>query len=203
MIQHIGPDGGLVWEWTSAALAAETVVPGDRDYAHINGIDVQDNGDVLASFRNFSSVYLIRPGSAAPDEVVWKLGGRDSDFTFPALPDGSADVGPCAQHSASILANGHVLVYDNGSSTFFGRPLCVDQQDPSRGSVVRPSTRVVEFALSGGVATPVKTYGDTDQFAWFMGSAAKLDSGNVLIGWSSTSMRSRPRRTPRARPSGG
>ena len=185
VIQHLGPDGDLLWQWTSAPYADETVVPGDRDYAHINGIDVQDNGDVLVSFRNLSSVFLLRPGAAGADEVVWKLGGRDSSFTFPALPDGTADVGPCAQHSATILDNGHVLVFDNGSSTFFGRPLCVDQQDPGRGSVVRPTTRVVEFALANGTATPVRTYGDTDRFAWFMGSAARFDSGNVLIGWSS------------------
>lgn len=186
VIQHLGPDGSLLWEWTSAPYAGETMLPGDRDYAHINAIDVQPDGDVLASFRNLSAVFLIRPGAVGgADEVVWKLGGRDSDFSFPPLPDGSADGGPCAQHSASILPNGNVLVFDNGSSTFFGRPLCVDPADPQRGSVERPSTRVVELALSGGTATPVRTYGDTSRFAWFMGSAARMPGGNVLIGWSS------------------
>lgn len=183
VIQHVSPSGEVLWQWTSAPHADETVVPGDVDYAHINAIDVQPNGDVLASFRNFSSVFLIRPG--ATDEVVWKLGGRDSDFTFPDLPGGVPDVGPCAQHSATILPNGNVLVFDNGSSTFFGRPLCVDQQDLERGSVQRPTTRVVEFELSGGVASPVRTYGETSRFAWFMGSAARTSIGNVLIGWSS------------------
>ncbi|KQV69736.1 hypothetical protein ASC64_07855 [Nocardioides sp. Root122] len=186
VIQHLGPDGSVLWQWTSAPYADETVVPGDVDYAHINSIEVQPNGDVLASFRNFSSVFLIRPTTdPADDEVVWKLGGRTSDFTFPALSDGSADTGVCAQHSAKILTNGHVLVFDNGSGAFFGRPLCVDQQDPERGSVYRPSTRVVEFELAGGIATPVKTYGESDRFAWFMGSATQFDSGNMLIGWSS------------------
>lgn len=185
VIQHIGPAGDLLWQWTSAPYAGETMLPGAADYAHINSIDVQPNGDVLASFRNLSSVYLIRPG-AASGEVVWKLGGRDSDFTFPPLPSGSADGGPCAQHSASILPNGNVLVFDNGSSTFFGTPLCVDPQDPQHGSVQRPTTRVVELALSGGTATPVRTYGDTARFAWFMGSAARIPGGGVLIGWSSS-----------------
>lgn len=182
VIQHLAPDGELRWQWTSAPYADETAVPGNPDYSHINSIDVQPNGDVLASFRNLSSVFLIRPGAA--EEVVWKLGGRDSDFAFPPLPDGSADVGPCAQHSASILPNGNVLLFDNGSSTFFGHPLCVDQQDPQRRSVERPTSRVVELALAGGTATPVRTYGDTSRFAWFMGSAARMPGGNVLIGWS-------------------
>lgn len=182
VIQHLGPDGELRWQWTSAPYADETAVPGNPDYSHINSIDVQPNGDVLASFRNLSSVFLIRPG--ADEEVVWKLGGRDSDFAFPALPDGSADVGPCAQHSASILPNGNVLLFDNGSSTFFGQPLCVDQQDPQRPSIERPTSRVVEFSLSDDTATPVRTYGETSRFAWFMGSAARMPGGNVLIGWS-------------------
>ena len=135
VIQHVGADGDLLWQWTSAPYAGETMLPGNADYAHINSIDVQPDGDVLASFRNLSSVFLIRPGAGGgAGEVVWKLGGRDSDFAFPALPDGSADGGPCAQHSASILPNGNVLVFDNGSSTFFGPPLCVDPQDPLQGS---------------------------------------------------------------------
>jgi hypothetical protein len=186
VIQHVDADGDLLWQWTSAPYAGETMLPGNPDYAHINSIDVQPNGDVLASFRHLSSVYLIRPGSGgATGEVVWKLGGRDSDFTFPPLPDGSADSGPCAQHSASVLPNGDVLVFDNGSDPFFGTPLCVDPQDPQHGSVARPTTRVVELALSGGTATPVRTYGDIGRFAWFMGSAARLPGGHVLIGWSS------------------
>jgi hypothetical protein len=186
VIQHVGPGGDLLWQWTSAPYAGETMLPGKADYAHINSIDVQPDGDVLASFRNLSSVYLIRPGTGGgPGEVVWKLGGRDSDFTFPALPDGSADGGPCAQHSASLLPNGNVLVFDNGSHPFFGTPLCVDPQDPLGPTVERAWTRVVELALAGGTATPVRTYGDTDRFAWFMGSAAKMPGGGVLIGWSS------------------
>ncbi len=183
VIQHLDPDGSVVWQWSSAPYADETVVPGDADYAHLNSIDVQPDGDVLASFRHLSSVFLIRPGSG-PDEVVWKLGGRDSTFAFPPLPGGAPDNGPCAQHSATVLPNGNVLVFDNGSSTFFGRPLCVDQQDPQRGSVQRPTTRVVEFALADGTATPVRTYGDTSRFAWFMGSAARTTTGTTLIGWS-------------------
>ena len=46
-------------------------------------------------------------------EVVWKLGGRDSDFTFPA-----GDVGPFAQHTARELPNGNIQMFDNGSATF-------------------------------------------------------------------------------------
>lgn len=181
VIQHVTPDGTVDFRWSSAPYAAETVDPGNKDYSHINSIDVRPNGDVLASFRHLSSVFLIA-GPAndqqEPGTVIWKLGGRDSSFTFP-----TGDGGPCAQHSASLLPNGNVLVFDNGSTGFFGN-LCIDPADPSGPAVGRPTTRVVEFSLSGTAATVVRTYGPANRFAWFMGSAARLGNGNVLIGWS-------------------
>ncbi|HXH78828.1 arylsulfotransferase family protein [Nocardioides sp.] len=181
IIQHVTPDGQVDFEWSSAPYAAETVTPTDPDYAHINSIDVQPNGDVLASFRHLSSVFLIASRAHdghQPGDVIWKLGGRDSDFTFP-----SGDGGPCAQHSASILPNGNVLMFDNGSTEFFGR-LCVDPAAPAGPPVSRQTTRVVEFKLSGTAAEPVRTYGPSGRFSWFMGSAARVANGNVLIGWS-------------------
>jgi hypothetical protein len=181
VIQHVTADGTVDFQWSSAPYDDETVAPGNTDYAHINSIDVQPNGDVLASFRHLSSVFLIasRPHDGyQPGDVIWKLGGRESDFTFPP-----GDGGPCAQHSASLLPNGNVLIFDNGSTLYFGN-LCIDPADPTRPAVQRPMTRVVEFALAGTAANPVRTYGPADRFAWFMGSAARLSNGNVLIGWS-------------------
>ena len=101
---------------------------------------------MLASFRHFSSVYRIathpHDGFGVGD-VVWKLGGRDSDFTFPA----AGDTGPCAQHTARMLPDGNVLMYDNGSWTHVRPALCVDQTDPLGPPVERIQTRVIEYAL--------------------------------------------------------
>ena len=169
------------FEWSSAPYAAETVSPTDDDYAHINSIDVQPNGAVLASFRHLSSVFLIA-GSAhdgyQPREVIWKLGGGTATSPFP-----SGDGNPCARHSASILPNGNVLTFDNGSIDLFGR-LCMDPAAPAGPPVSRPTTRVVEFELSGTAAEPVRTYGPGGRFSWFRGSAARVANGNVSIGWS-------------------
>lgn len=181
VIQHVDPSGTVLFQWSSAAYADETTAAGNADYAHLNSIDVQPNGDVLASFRHLNSVFLIASRAHdghQPGDVIWKLGGRDSTFSFP-----EGDVGPCAQHSASLLANGNVLMFDNGSTPFFGR-LCVDPAAPDGPAVERLSTRVAEFALTDTEASVVRTYGPADRFAWFMGSAARLSSGHVLIGWS-------------------
>ncbi len=170
------------FQWSSAPHLSETLSPADPDYAHINSIAIQPNGDVLASFRHLSSVFLIasKPHDGhLPGDVIWKLGGRDSDFTFPP-----GDGGPCAQHSASVLPNGNVLLFDNGSFHFGN--LCIDPSAPQSPPIQRNSTRVVEFALDTAAHTAevVRTYGPLDRYSWFMGSVARLANGNTLIGWS-------------------
>lgn len=187
VIQHVAPDGTVLFQWSSAAYADETTVaPGSAlsaDYAHVNSFQVLPDGHLLASFRHLSSIYKIAThpdGGHAAGDVIWKLGGRDSDFDF---PDG--DVGPCAQHTARMLPNGNVLTFDNGSWSFSSEQLCVDQSDPTGPSVERASTRVVEFELDEGTgsATPVRSYAP-GRFALFAGSSQPLADGSTMIGWA-------------------
>lgn len=189
VIQHVGADGTVLFSWTSAPYAAETTVDPasdfSADYAHINSFEVLPDGHLLASFRHFSSVYKIAThadGPHLPGDVIWKLGGRNSDFAFPV-----GDLGPCAQHTARMLPNGDVLVFDNGSWTVNSQTLCVDPADPDGPSVARTSTRVVEFALDelAGTATPVApVFSPPGFFALFAGSAQPLAEGATLVGWA-------------------
>ena len=89
VIQHLSPTGDVLFEWNSADhvdIEAETVInAGNRDYAHINSFEVMDDGDLLVSFRHLSSVFKIaREAHDGFDrgDVVWRLGGRRSDFSF-------------------------------------------------------------------------------------------------------------------------
>ena len=110
VIQHISAAGEVLFEWNSADhvdVADETVIgAGNPDYAHINSFEVMADGDLLVSFRHLSSVFKIarqaHDGYVAGD-VVWRLGGRASDFTFTDTT-GNPDGGPCAQHTATELA---------------------------------------------------------------------------------------------------
>jgi len=188
VIQHLGPNGAVLFSWTSAPYASETTVdPASTfggDYAHINSFQVLPDGHLLVSFRHLSSVYKIAThadGVHPAGAVIWKLGGRDSDFTF---PDG--DLGPCAQHTARMLPDGNVLMFDNGSWTFNSQNLCVDPADPDGPSVARTSTRVVEFALDEvtGSAVPVRSFSPPGWFALFAGSAQPLPEGATMIGWA-------------------
>lgn len=182
VIQRVDPDGSVGFQWSSAPYLAESMVAQD-DYAHVNSMQVMADGDLLVSFRHLSSVFKIATSAHdgfEPEDVVWKLGGRDSDFAFPA-----GDGGPCAQHTARQLPNGDILMFDNGSWNLSGS-MCVDPTDPSGPAVMRPQTRIVEFALDeeAGTASVVRSYAPTDWFAVFAGSAQALTNGNTLIGWA-------------------
>jgi hypothetical protein len=188
VIQKVSAGGAVLFQWSSAAMAGETVVAsGNADYAHINSIALAPDGDIIASFRHLSAVLKIATSAHdgfAVGDVVWKLGGRDSSFTFVDDPLG----GPCAQHTATMLPNGHILVFDDGSDQFLSSKLCVDQSDPTGPAVERLpwQSRVAEYELDTAdhSATLTWDYTVTGRYTWFMGSAARLGNGNTLIGWA-------------------
>lgn len=184
-IQKVDAEGNETFRWTSAALETETTAPAQSlgasgDYAHINSVVSVADGDVIASFRHFSAVLRIATvahDGYQPGDIIWKLGGRDSDFTFVDDPFS----GPCAQHTASELANGNIVIYDNGSNG-----LCVNPADPTGPTIDRGQTRITEYALdtTAHTATLVWSYAPADTYAWFAGSARRLSNGNTLIGWA-------------------
>ncbi|HQR26710.1 MAG TPA: aryl-sulfate sulfotransferase [Nocardioides sp.] len=193
VIQEQAPDGQVVYTWNSGDvpgedLHAETVAdPSAADYAHINSVWLTADGNLLASFRHLSAVLKIDWRTDDGDGrggIIWKLGGRDSDFTF---VDDPYPGGPCAQHTASELPNGHILVFDNGSASMFGS-LCVDPADRGGPTIDRPFTRVTEYALDegAGTATLVRDVAPAARFGFFAGSASRLANGNTLIGWAAS-----------------
>jgi hypothetical protein len=183
VIQRIDPDGSLGFEWTSAPYADETVTPADPEYAHVNSIDLMDDGSILASFRGFSSVFKIATPETTGYEagtVIWKLGGLSSTFDI-LDTEGAPDSGPCAQHTASELDDGTIVLFDNGAST----PMCSDPADPDGPRVVRTRTRVLHLALDeeAGTAVVVREH-SPGAYAQFAGSSQPLPDGDTLIGWS-------------------
>lgn len=189
IVQHVDTDGNVLWEWNSAdhGLVEETVWTNDTDYAHLNSIQVMDDGDLLLSFRHLSAVLKVartaHDGLASGD-IVWRLGGRHSDFSFPDDPDGT---GPCAQHTAYQQPDGTILIFDNGSwegST----ALCVDQSDPLGPVVDRRFSRVLGLSLDEATmeASVVENHQVDGRFAVFAGSAERLAGGTTLVGWASS-----------------
>lgn len=188
VIQELAPGGTQLFRWSSDGLQGESVMPvpasGPWDYAHVNSIKVLSGGDILASFRNLDAVLRIATSDHDgfhSGDVEWTLGGRDSDFTF---VDDPYD-GPCAQHTATMLDNGDVMVFDDGSGLLAGS-LCVDPDHPDGPFQPRTQSRVAEWSLdtTDHTATLVWSYAPSGFYSWFMGSAARLTNGDTLVGWA-------------------
>ncbi len=195
VIQELAPDGSVAFTWDSDDhIPVSDGLVGGSDYAHINSMEYLPDGDILASFRNPSQV--LRIARTAHDgfqvgDVVWRLGGVSSDFTFEDDPEG----GFCAQHTAHWTDDGHLMVFDNGAQADPGSPfsvqtgdICPDPEDPEARRA-RPFSRVAEYELDteAMTATLVWSYAQGGIYTPFAGSAQRLAGGNTLVGWVNSS----------------
>ncbi len=195
VIQILDGAGQVTFRWNSKEHVdpSEAFVSPHGDYAHINSVKLLANDDVLASFRNLGQVMRIATTAHdgfEPGDVLWRLGGKLGDFTFPDDPMG----GPCAQHIARILpGTGHLMLFDNGSR--YDGPgglggqtaaMCPDPSNPTGPRIARPQTRVTEYALDeqAHTASLVWSYQSPQRYSAFAGNHQRLPNGNTFIGWS-------------------
>jgi hypothetical protein len=79
--------GKVIFEWHSLGKVGSDEsywplpeAPGTAwDYIHINSIAIDDDGNLLLSARHTSTVYKLDRHTG---EVIWRLGGKRSDFRF-------------------------------------------------------------------------------------------------------------------------
>jgi hypothetical protein len=186
-IQEQNSAGAVLFMWDTDSHLSPTLdgLSGLSDYAHLNSIALMRNGDILASFRHMSQVMEIATsdhGGFSTGDIVWSLGGRRPTLRTVNDPQG----GPCAQHDASVLPDGDILMFDDGSESLNGSPvMCANPGDPTGPAIARPQTRVVEYAIDpvAKTATLVWTYQIQDRDSNYLGSAQRLPNGNTLIGW--------------------
>jgi outer membrane protein assembly factor BamB len=134
------------------------------DYIHINGLAIDDDGNLLLSARHTSTVYKL---DRRTGEVIWRLGGKKSDFHF------GTDAGFSFQHNA--IASGHntIRIFDN-------------EVNPKP---VLPWSRVIWLKLdpSTKTATLIRSINHPDHLSVLsQGSAQLLDNGNTFVGWGET-----------------
>lgn len=170
IFQEVSPDSQVLFQWNNWQYfqyddSVYAFTP--TDYAHANTVFVDDDDNWLVSFRGFSQVTKIHRTTG---DIIWRLGGLDSDFTFINDPFD----GPCGQHTPSRLSNGHILIFDNGRD-------CLPEISNGRGD----NTRVVEYALDEDAMTAelVWSYDRPGATSRSQGSAQRLDNGNTVIGW--------------------
>jgi hypothetical protein len=153
-LAELTPSGQTVWEWRTwehldpvADGIAEVQSPRTL-WAQGNSVEELPNGDILASYRPTATVIRL---SRKTGRIAWKLG--------PPTVAG--------QHAPTLLANGNVLIFDNGAHR-------LDDSVPySRVIEVNPATNEI-----------VWKYQDKPGWNFFsprMGNAQRLPNGNTLI----------------------
>ena len=76
------------------------------DFAHVNSIHEEDNGNLLLSIRNTSTAMEV---DRATGNTVWRIGGKRP--TLPMIPKGFF----IAQHTITRTSTGAIAIFDNGA----------------------------------------------------------------------------------------
>jgi hypothetical protein len=159
VVQEFSAADELIFQWRAWDNYNIADANGNTDFPHMNGIDIDDDGNLLVSARHISEVTKINSDTG---DIIWRLSGAHSSFTFANDPF----YGTSFQHNISALGNGHYMVFDNGN---YHTP------QVSRG---------VEYQLdlTNMTATVAWQFRDNpDKYAYWMGSAQRLPTGNTLI----------------------
>ena len=151
LIREIGTGGEIVNEWEiykELDFDEDVICPLEhrREWTHANSLNLMSNGDFLVSFRNISTVGII---SRETGEFVWKWGPGNVFH----------------QHHPTVLENGNILIFDNGSHS--------QGMDRSRVIEVNPVTNEIEWEYT---ETPALAF-----YSFHISSAERLDNGNTLI----------------------
>ena len=184
--------GAVLFEWHSFGNVspAESNVPPptapgfEWEYFHVNSAEVAPDGNFVISARNTSAIYKI---NRATGKIMWRLGGKKSDFKL------GAGVRFDWQHSARTQADGTLKLYDNSAAP------------PTRKASRVLTLRLDEQAKTASVVT-ARTH-PRKLLSSSQGNVETLPNGNTFVGWGSqrwftefnSERRGRLRRPPRAR----
>src|ERR671921_2547678 len=121
IVQEIDIESGeVLFEWHSIehvgleetyATMSQDGRPG-LDYFHANSIEVDHDNNLLVSARQTFAIYKIDRNTG---EVIWRLGGKNSDFEM------SPGTRFSFQHDARRHRDGTISIFDNGTTVFHGK----------------------------------------------------------------------------------
>ncbi len=169
--------GTVYWEWNALDHISVTDATPDVDltensidFAHVNSVTEDLDGNILLSFRNLDEITKVNKATGA---VMWRFGGsycKNNQFTF-LNDDVNGFKGFSHQHSVAVLSNGNLLLFDNGTL-----------KSPQY-------SRAVEYQLDEEAKTAYKVWErrrTPDLYTSTMGNAERLPNGNTIINWVKT-----------------
>jgi hypothetical protein len=155
--------GKVLFEWHSLEHVplTESYSPllDPFDYFHVNSIDVDHDGNLIISAKSTAAVYKLDRKTGA---VLWRLGGRKSDFQIPS------GAGFFYQHDARVHPDGTLTVFDDGTG---------DASYPSRGLRLRLDQQAKTCSLVEAYPHP------TPLVATSMGNAQVVPGGGMMVGF--------------------
>ena len=157
-------DAKEAWDISDRRLHLSYDSRGRLRWTHLNSVSIGPRGNVILSLAGRNQVISLSPDFRT---IEWQLGGPDSDFAFPNPGDRFY-----GQHTAAQLANGNVLLFDNG----WDRP----EAEGGRYS------RALELRLDDHAAA-IKVWEyrpDPGIYAHSFSSAYRLSNGNTLVRFS-------------------
>lgn len=113
VVQHVAPDGTLLFEWNSADHIDISEVPASErtgrsvNATHGNGIAIDTDGNLLLSFRTLDQIVKVDVTTGA---MAWRFGGPGNQFTFVNDPKGTFE----RQHGLRVAGPGQIQILDNG-----------------------------------------------------------------------------------------
>lgn len=158
----------LLVEWRSTSDIAfsesyERQPPrgGPWDYVHFNSVSLDADGNILVSARHTSAVYKI---DRSTGKLIWRLGGKRSDFKLPAAARFSW------QHDVRGQAPNVIRMLDNDDIRARPRP-------PSRALTLALDPAAKTARVVRSIANPEGLSVGTQ------GNADLLANGNTMVGW--------------------
>lgn len=171
IIQEQDKDKNVVFEWRNIDYIPITdsdldLTASRINYGTLNAFDIDDDGNILASFRNHSEIIKI---SRETGELMWRMGGPRGEFSYVGEHEENAPYYHARQHNIHRHPNGNITLFDNGE---FHQP---------------PYSRAVEYKLDevNKVATLISEwrYPNGNIFCVTAGNAQLLSNGGWFIGY--------------------
>ncbi|NNG26411.1 MAG: T9SS type A sorting domain-containing protein [Ignavibacteriaceae bacterium] len=170
-IHHMDADDNELWRWHSFEhydifdadefinLTHHTI-----DWTHCNSIEVDHEGNLIISTRNFNEITKI---SRQTGEIIWRLGGERNQFQF--INDNR---GFRRQHDARILSNGNLALFDNGHMLIPQYSSYVEYEIDEQNF---KATLIRRYSRGGSIYSPSR------------GGIQELSNGNIAISWDDLS----------------
>ncbi|KAK5798004.1 hypothetical protein VI817_004295 [Penicillium citrinum] len=174
--------GKVLFEWDSVPRVSlgETSLMPERtgptldeseafDFMHMNSVDKNNDGDYLVSARHTDTIYKV---SGITGEIIWRFGGKTSDFVH----EGGFNFSK--QHDARFLESNrtHTII------SFINNAASNVAQSASYSSALVISLHTAAVPMT---ATILSQYDRPDRgLTRRMGNVQTLPSGSRLVNWS-------------------